>query len=334
MYDFATARRGYAPKQVDRAVAVLFKERDAAWERLSLLGTRIRELEVGLAEAVQAAEETAPTNFLALGERAAGLLALAEVAAAALREEAQRAAETLRSQAHEDGWRLAEEAASYAEATRAEADRTAALALEQTRAESEQYWGEADREHRALEEHAAQDAAGARARMEQAQAQAETELTARRQAAEEELAALEARWREQEEQIAAAADEQMRDIAQHRKQVLGRVAEIEAEAAARVDRMLERAQRNAEQILDAAERERQLYQQRQEGVQQQLGRIRETLAAVTSGRHPADQARAMGLAWPVEDADPAAELPGTPLPAAPLHGPDCEGTPGDHRRTG
>ncbi|MFD7833448.1 hypothetical protein ACFV6I_39030, partial [Kitasatospora sp. NPDC059803] len=42
-YGFTSARRGYAPEQVDRALTALTAQRDEAWERLSVLGSGLRQ---------------------------------------------------------------------------------------------------------------------------------------------------------------------------------------------------------------------------------------------------------------------------------------------------
>lgn len=100
-YGFTAARRGYAPEQVDRALAALTAQRDAAWQRLSQLGARIRDLETALETARQEAAEAPAPDYTALSEQAADLMAIAENEARNIRDKAERFAEDTRDDTYQ-----------------------------------------------------------------------------------------------------------------------------------------------------------------------------------------------------------------------------------------
>ncbi|MFJ6212658.1 hypothetical protein ACIQGZ_04910 [Streptomyces sp. NPDC092296] len=318
-YDFTTARRGYAPEQVERAVTALVAQRDDAWERLSLLGAEIRELETGLATALQAAEDAPPPDFGLLGERAAGLLAMAEAEAAAVREEAARTAGQLRKLALDDAKRQTDSADSAAKAARSSADEEAEQTLAQARARAAELLEAAERESRETRETAEREAAERRELAEQQRRESEAELAARLRQAVEEAATDNAREQEIEDRIAAVGERRDRESAQHRNAVGARVQELDAEARTRAERLLDRARAEAERIAAGAEREQRAYEERREQVQLHLGHIRQTLATLTG--------MAATPSVPAPATEPDSETAEIPLPPAQRTGPTGE----DHR---
>ncbi|MGP3638574.1 hypothetical protein ACTU45_35715, partial [Streptomyces sp. 24-1644] len=88
--------RGYRPEQVDRAVAALSAERDAAWERLSRLTDLAGELAAESARLAEAVASLAPQTYASLGERAQQILSLAQSEAEAARAAAQEDGQALR----------------------------------------------------------------------------------------------------------------------------------------------------------------------------------------------------------------------------------------------
>ncbi|MFF4651254.1 hypothetical protein [Streptomyces sp. NPDC001380] len=360
-YDFTTARRGYAPEQVARAVTALVTQRDEAWERLSVLGARIREMEAELAAAVQAAEEAPPPDFSQLSARAAGLLSGAGAEAETVVQEAERAAAQLHRLAVQEAQRQSGHAAEAAGAARAGADADAEQLLEQARAAAAKLREEAAQESAELLAAAERDAAAVRGRAEQEAERSRSELAARQKAADEEAAASLAREEELEERINAVAERRDQESARHRQSVLARVSEIDEEARVRAERILDRARQEAERITAASEREQRTYEERQELVQVHLDHIRQTLSALTNMPTaagagtaafsvPAPAAEALPVAAaavrPVRSVgavdgvphdpahDPDSDTAEIPLPAAPPPPAQRTGSTGEERRAG
>ncbi|MFJ6383419.1 hypothetical protein ACIQI7_25870 [Kitasatospora sp. NPDC092039] len=280
-YGFTQARRGYAPEQVERALAALTAQRDEAWERLSVLGAGIRQMEARLADIRRTAEEAPDPDYQVLSEQAAGLAAMAENEARAVREKAERFAEDLRDEVYEAGQAAASAAKEYAAATRADADAAARRTEERTRAEAEGIRSDADRESRAVRDAATAYAAKVRVAAAEAGEQAEAELAARRRKADETFAAAQAKADAEDAEVSATAERRVKEAEQQRETVLNRIKQLETDAQAKADQLIERARREAEEINAASEREQREYDARLDTVQQHLDHIKATLASLT-----------------------------------------------------
>ncbi|GAA3039281.1 hypothetical protein GCM10010519_74510 [Streptomyces lactacystinicus] len=280
-YGFTQARRGYVPEQVDRALAALTAQRDEAWERLSVLGAGIRQMEARLADIRRTAEEAPEPDYQVLSEQAAGLAAMAENEARAVREKAERFAEDLRDEVYEAGQAADRAAKEYSTTTRTDADAAARRTEERTRAEAEGIRSDTDRESRSARDTATAYAAKVRVAAAEASEQAEAELAARRRKADETFAAAQAAADAEDAEVSATAERKVKEAEQQRETVLNRIKQLETDAQAKADQLVEQARREAEKINAESEREQREFDTRLETVQQHLDHIKATLASLT-----------------------------------------------------
>ncbi|MFE2728035.1 hypothetical protein [Kitasatospora sp. NPDC059327] len=301
-HGFTAARRGYAPEQVDRALHALTVQRDEAWERLSVLGAGLREMERRLADIRQAAADAPDPDYQVLSEQAAGLATMAVNEATAVREAAERFAEDLRDEVYEAGQTLGQAAKEYGTTTRSEADQAARRTDERTRSEAEAIRADTDRESRAVRDAATAHAAKVRVAAAEASELAEAKLAELRREADETFASAEAKADAEDTQISATAERRVKEAEQYRESVLGKIKQSDAEAQARADQLIEQARREAGRINAASEREQREFATRQETVQQHLDHIKATLASLTGA--------AVGAIEPVEVAGAADHLDG------------------------
>ncbi|MFJ8044444.1 hypothetical protein ACIRBX_28465 [Kitasatospora sp. NPDC096147] len=308
-HGFIVTRRGYAPEQVDHAMAALTAERDRAWEQLSVLGSGVREMERRLAEVRQSAADAPEPDYSVLSEQAVKLMGIADSEATAIQEAAQRAAEDARDEAYENGQKAAGAARDFALKTRTEADAAARRTDERTRAEAEQLRATADREARAVRDSATADAAKVRVAAAEAQERAEAKLAELRRRADETFAAAETKADTEDNKIATTAERRVREAEQHRESVLAKIKIADAEARAEADRLVEAARREAHKVTIISEREQREFAAKYEQVQQHLDHIKQTLAALT------------GAAVGQIEAAKALEAPATPAVAPALDAP-------------
>lgn len=315
-YGFTAARRGYAPEQVDHALTALTAQRDEAWQRLSVLGAHIRELENRLAEARQAAADVPAPDFTTLSEQAGGLLTIAENEAQAVRDKAERFAEDTRDSVYEAGQARGKAATEYAAATHAEAEQAARRTEERTRAEAEKLRGEADRDARAVRDAATAEAAKVRVEAAEAGERAEARLAELRREADQRFAAEDAAAAAEEAKITVAAERRLREAEQHRETVLGQIKQTDTEAQAKADQLIDAARREAGRITAQSAQERADFDKRLETVQTHLDHIKGTLASLTG--------KAVGMIEPgIEDAAPKAAQ-AEPVAAESESGPEAE----------
>ncbi|MFE9425212.1 hypothetical protein ACFYNO_19815 [Kitasatospora sp. NPDC006697] len=327
-YGFTQARRGYAPEQVDRALAALTGQRDEAWQRLSVLGSQIRDLENALAAARQAAAEAPEPDYTTLSDQAGDLMAIAENEARQIRDKAERFSEDTRDATYQAGQEAQQAADQYATATRAEADQAARRIDERTRAEAERLRGEADRDARTIRDTATAEAAKIRVAAAEAGERAEAKLAELRREADERFAAEEGAAQAADAKTSVAAEGRLREAEQHRESVIGLVKQIDTDAQARADKLVEQARREAERIHTESAEERAAFDERLATVQTHLDHIKGTLASLTgkavgmiepgelaalmpADLTPADQAPADAAPAPAQSADmtATAELP-------------------------
>ncbi|MFB7675449.1 hypothetical protein ACFC26_28960 [Kitasatospora purpeofusca] len=330
-YGFTVARRGYAPEQVDRALTAYTAQRDEAWERLSVLGSGIREMERRLAEVRQAAADAPEPDYEVLSEQAAGLARTAENEARAVRDKAERAAEDLRDEVYEAGQAADRAAKEYATVTRNEADAAARRTDERTRAEAETIRADTDREVRSVRDAATAHAAQVRVAAAEASERAEAKLAELRRKADETFAEAQTRADSEDAAISSTAERRVKEAEQFRDGVLGRIKQSDAEAQARADELIEQARREAERINAATEREHREFSARLETVQQHLDHIKATLASLTGAAvgaiEPLPAPVAEALAAEVRAGQEIAD--GAPADAAPVDAAPVDAAPSD-----
>ncbi|MCX4747105.1 hypothetical protein OG455_16525 [Kitasatospora sp. NBC_01287] len=320
-YGFTAARKGYAPEQVDRALAALTGQRDHAWHRLSQLGAQIRELETALAAAREAAAQAPEPDYTTLSEQAGDLMAIAENEARQIREKSERSAEDTRDGAAEAGRRLQAEAAAFATATREDADQSARRTDERTRAEAEKLRAEADQDARTIRDTATADAARLRVEAAEAGERAETRLAELRRDADERFAAEDAAAAAEDAKVSLAAERRLKEAEQHRESVLGLIKQTDTDAQAKADQLIETARREAERTNVATAAERAEFDKRLETVQTHLDHIKGTLASLTGKAvgmiEPGEFAAGAAARAAAAGADPEADTGEVPLPAVP-----------------
>lgn len=246
--------RGYRRQQVDRYVADLSRERDAAWERAARLTVLANEL-TGDAERLRGeVAQLAPQTYESLGERARQILVLAEAEDAELavgaRHEAQRqwdAAEVFSRTVREAAQQEADQVRAavevwvrhIVEAAQAEVDEVRIAARRDAKAWRAEALG-------ALKEMRQRTAAlladQEREQAEQWEAEGR-ELTARQEAVDARIAELEERSRlklEEAKRAYGAADEAAR---QGQEDAQAQAADIVAQARSREERTVRETER-------------------------------------------------------------------------------------------
>ncbi|MFJ5884046.1 hypothetical protein [Kitasatospora cineracea] len=317
-YGFTPSRRGYAPDQVDAAVTALSRERDEAWERLSVLGGGLREMEKRLADIKQAAEDAPDPDFAELSDQAAALLGIALNEADAVHAKAKRSGEDARDAAHEAGEAAAQAAKEFAAKLREETDQFVRRTDERSRAEAERLRAEADAEARALVHAATGHAARVRVSAANASEQSEASLAERRRKADEDFAAAETAADAAVAKVTAAADARVKEAEQHREAMLDEARRLDTDAQAKADAALAAAREKADRIKAASDREQADFTKRLDKVQTHLDHIKGTLASLTGAavgaiEDPEDAAQAVEAKKADLGKTPATDQPTTVL---------------------
>jgi hypothetical protein len=294
-HGFTVARRGYAPEQVHGTLAGLTAERDEAWERLSVLGAGLREMEKRLAEILQAKEDAPQPDYGRLSEQAAALMAIADNESEAVRSAALRGAGDIRDDAEKAGQAAARSAEAYATTLRGEAEQAVRETETSSRATSERIRLEAELDARATRDAATADAARIRLAAAEAEERAEAKLAELRRRSDEMFAQAEAEADAEEAKITAGAERRLREAEQHREAVLGEIRTIEGAAQTKAEDLLAAARLKAERIRVAGEADQRDFAERHATMQEQLDTIKKTLAELTGaaigaiepGRRPA-----------------------------------------------
>ncbi|MFI2434784.1 cellulose-binding protein [Streptomyces sp. NPDC018693] len=281
-YGFATVRgRGYRPRQVEACVAALCAERDAAWERAARLTVLAKEMRAEVDRLREAVEGLPPQTYDTLGERARRLFELGEEEAAAVRDQARRAAQEHVAQAAARALGVREAAREQADALRAEAEERACQRLLAARAEADEIRVTARREvkeHRgealtALRE-TRRRAAGLLAEQEKEHAErwaeVEREATAR-------AAALDAHHAHRAARAEAALSEAEQALAEVEESA-GRRQE---EARARASQLLAEARLHEDRIARETERVLREHGERWDDVRAHMDYVRNSLSALT-----------------------------------------------------
>ncbi|MFD9130143.1 hypothetical protein [Kitasatospora sp. NPDC059571] len=280
-HGFTVARRGYAPEQVHATLAGLTAERDQAWERLSVLGAGLREMEKRLAEIMQAKEDAPEPDYNRLSEQAAALMAIAANEAEAVRSTALRNAGDIRDEAEKAGKAAARAADTYAATVRGEAEQHGRETEMSTRASAERIRLEAELDGRATRDAATADAARTRLAAAEAEERAEAKLAELRRRSDEMFAEAEAQADAEEAKLTSGAERRLREAEQHREAVLAEIRTIEGNAQTRAEDLLSAARLKAERIRVAGEADQRDFTARHAEMEEQLDTIKKTLAELT-----------------------------------------------------
>lgn len=294
---FEIVRRGYEPQQVDRRIASLARDLQAARQRTTELERRVEELHAQSSSDAQAADAPA---FAGLGARIEQMLSLADDEATELRNKAVAEAEQHRGLTEQAATKVRSEAERFAKERRSEAEAEAARVLEDARRQADQLMDSTERDSKTRREEAEAIFETNRAKAAQAAADFETTLAHRREQAEHDFT----------EQL--KANESQLSVVEHRSEQLRLEAEkLRADADRKSKRLMEEAQRQAEEIVAEArntaervrgesDRELSAATQRRDSINSQLTNVRQMLATLTGASLPN----------PFSDTDPGKPDPG------------------------
>ncbi|RST05001.1 cellulose-binding protein [Streptomyces sp. WAC05374] len=273
--------RGYRTEQVDRAVAGLEAEREAAGRRADELAVRVGELAAEAARLREFVAELPPQRYETLSRRAQEILALAEEEADALRadaldearrlaDEAEADARSVRDAAREAADAVRGRAGARAEETVAEARRTAGHTRAEALAEAEERRGEG---LAALRE--------ARGRAERLVAAQEARHTERREALEREVAAREAELAARHEELTGAAEARLAEAERALAEAAEQAWHGQEEADARAGALLAEARLRAERVERETARVLREHETARDEVRAHMAHVRSSLAALT-----------------------------------------------------
>ncbi|USQ88757.1 cellulose-binding protein [Streptomyces phaeoluteigriseus] len=279
---FTTVRgRGYRPAQVDAYTAALSADRDAAWERAARLTVLAKDMEAEAVRLREAVSRLAPQTYDGLGERARRIFQLGQEEAAAVREDARRAAREQVAQAEADAAGVRAAARERADEVRAEAEERARHKLLAARAEADEIRVGARRE---VKENRGEALAALR---EMRRRTAAMLADRERDQAERWAAAV----REEAERAAALDAHHTRQVA-HAEAVLSEAKQALADAEesarrcqeaarARAAELLTEARARAELIARETERVLREHGERWDDVQAHIDHVRGSLSALT-----------------------------------------------------
>ncbi|WP_030270798.1 hypothetical protein [Streptomyces sp. NRRL B-24484] len=342
-HGFTVARRGYAMEQVDATLRALTADRDEAWERLSVLGAGLREMEKRLGEILQAKEDAPEPDYGRLSAQAGALMLIAENEAAAVRDNAARDAEQAKEDAEQAGRAAARSAEGHSATVRGEAEQAARATEDRNRAEAEAIVDQAEQDARTTHDTATADAARTRVAAAEAEERAEAKLAELRRRSDEMFAEAEARADAEEAKITSGAERRLREAEQHREDILAEIRAIEGAAQKRAEDVLSAARRKADNIRSNSEQDQSDFAGRHAEMQERLDTVKKTLAELTGaalgsiepGSRPAALEAAAKEANEPEmtldllmkkpsPAETAEEAPAPAAPAAPTAAPTVE----------
>ncbi|MCU7823136.1 hypothetical protein [Kitasatospora sp. DSM 101779] len=280
-HGFTVARRGYAMEQVDATLRALTADRDEAWERLSVLGAGLREMEKRLGEILRAKEDAPEPDYGQLSAQAGALMLIAENEAAAVRDNAARDAEQAHADAEQAGRAAARSAEGYSATVRGEAEQAARATEDRSRAEAESILDQAEQDARTTHDTATADAARTRVAAAEAEERAEAKLAELRRRSDEMFAEAEAQADAEEAKITSGAERRLREAEQHREDILAEIRAIEGAAQKRAEELLSAARRKAENIRSNSEQDQSDFAGRHAEMQERLDTVKKTLAELT-----------------------------------------------------
>ncbi|MFE3523581.1 cellulose-binding protein [Streptomyces sp. NPDC059161] len=280
--------RGYRPEQVDRVLAGLGRERDAARERAEQLGALAGELEAGLAGLRERVTGLAPQTYEDLGGQAGALFALVveeaeEVRAAAVEDSAAAA------RAAEEAGRAAKDAArAHAEAVLADAEAYARQVLHTARAEADELRRAAGADAEEQRAQAAAELDGTRRRCEAVLAGQEREQAETLEAAERELASFEAELTNRHDELLGVAEHRLDEARRAYAETEENARHGQEDAEARGAELLARARVDEERIARETERVLREHAEASDEARAHLAHVRASLAALTGRSTPED----------------------------------------------
>ncbi|MGR8010104.1 cellulose-binding protein [Streptomyces hypolithicus] len=279
--------RGYRPGQVERYAAVLFQDRDAAWERAARLTVLAKEMEGEAARLRERVAGLSPQTYDTLGPRAQHLLAVVEEEAAELAAAANATAGALCAAAAAEAAGTRDAAAEYDRSLRAdvEADAQRVLLGAQRTADEERIAARQDvKERRGDAVAALQDM---RRRTAQSLADQEKEHAQRRESAERDIAQREAELDARNAELAAYAEGLLADARRGLAETEAADRGLQEEAEAGAAELLSRARVHEGRVVRETERLLREHDDAREEMQAHMNHIRTSLATLT-GRTPAE----------------------------------------------
>ncbi|MFD7623230.1 cellulose-binding protein [Streptomyces sp. NPDC059802] len=279
--------RGYRPEQVDRAVAGLSAERDAALDEVSRLTASVAELSAESVRLSEVVATLAPQNYESLGERAQQILALAEGEAETVRGAAQEEAQVLRDAADEAGRGIRASARADSEAMRAAAVTHADETLSTARGTADGTVAEAREEAAEVRERSESMMTETIRRTESVLAHQEQEHSERWQAAELELAGAEAAQSAHHDELTEQAEARLAEARRALAEAEEAARHGEEDADARAAELIAAARVREERVVRETERIMREHEEGREEVQAHMAHVRNSLAALTGRVTPA-----------------------------------------------
>ncbi|MFF3319218.1 cellulose-binding protein [Streptomyces sp. NPDC003035] len=278
--------RGYRPEQVDRRLAALSGERDAAWERAARLTVLAKEMEAEAARLRTEVAALAPQRYESLGERARKILELAEQEEHALVTAAEAAAQRTAGQAGSAAARTAEAARVYADGVRAEAESTARETLRKADGEAEAIRAHARRAAEGERGAAHDDFEEATRRSATLLAGQEREQAAVREEAERVATARAAALDARHEELVISAEARVADARRALTETEEQSRHGQEDAEARAAELLAEARLHEERTERETERILREHEEAREEIHARMNHIRTALATLTGRPNP------------------------------------------------
>ncbi|WP_327268572.1 cellulose-binding protein [Streptomyces sp. NBC_01218] len=277
--------RGYRPEQVDRTVAALTAERDAALDEIFRLSALAEELTAGSAALTERVANLAPQTYQELTERARSLLALVEEEAAEFGAAAQEAAQALRDAAEAAGREARDAARAFSEKLRAQAEEDAGSTLAEARRAAAEITAAADEEAARIRAEGEDLMARTRVRTSSVLAHQEQEQAERLKAAETEILARESEQTARHDDLLARADAVLATARRGLSEAEEAARHGQEDAEARAAELLSEARVREERVVRETARILREHEESREELQARMDHVRNSLAALT-GRTP------------------------------------------------
>ncbi|WP_371653153.1 MULTISPECIES: cellulose-binding protein [unclassified Streptomyces] len=286
---FAVVRggRGYRTDQVDRQLAVLGEDRDAAWERAARLTVLAKRMEAEAAALRDRVAALGPQSYESLGRRAQTLYALAVEEADAVRAGAHEEAAGVRDSADTAGRLARESAREYAETLRADAEARAQQLLLAARTTADEHLDEARSEAHERRAEAADALREVRERTGAALAEQAHEHTGRGEALDREVAAREAELDARHAELTAHAEAALAEAGRACAEAQESARHGQEDAEARGAELVAAARVRAERIGRDTEGVLREHAEAREETVAHMAHVRSSLAGLT-GRAPAE----------------------------------------------
>lgn len=282
LHGFAVVRgRGYRPDQVDRKVARLTDERDAAGERAAELTGLAEELAAEADRLRSLVANMPPQDYEGLGRRAQQLLSLAESEAAELRSAAEGETQVWVDRADAEARRVRDAARVFSERVRADADSFAQRTLDAARAEADRLRGAAREESEETRRKAAESLQLMERRCAEVLAEQEKEQAAQSDVVDREIVEgsrdIEARIADLDAHGDKALGEHQRKLSEVQETARHR----DEDAQARAQELLSEARMRAEAIERDTARMLREHEEQAEEMRQHMAHVRSSLAVLT-----------------------------------------------------